>query len=213
MNSVVTTEQLTDKGASNQNIQNHQEEATDKNLSGTITYSEKAKEPVRIDTGESGDEFAGFATVVDPFEPFDNLPEERQWILTTRAVIIGILAGTLVNASNLYIGLKSGWVFGASLFGAISGFGIIKICSKLLPETFPILGGSFGPRENNIVQTTATAAGGMSSVFVTAFPAMYQLHLLKSPQEDLGRIICVTAVAGFFGLFFATPCKFKSKIE
>jgi hypothetical protein len=141
----------------------------------------------------------------DPYRPFNDLPEERHWVLTFRAVFIGVIAGALVNASNLYIGLKSGWTFTANLFGSIAGFGILNILSRCLPESYPILGGTFGPRENNIVQTTATAAGGMSSVFISAFPAMYKLNLLKSPQEDLWRIISLTAVAGYFGFFFATP--------
>jgi hypothetical protein len=55
------------------------------------------------------------------------------------------------------------------------------------------------------VQTTATAAGGMSNVFVSAFPAMYQLGLLDTPQRDLWRITTLTAVGGYFGLLFATP--------
>lgn len=55
------------------------------------------------------------------------------------------------------------------------------------------------------MQTTATAAGGMSNVFVSAFPAMYQLGLLDTPQRDLWRITTLTAVGGYFGLLFATP--------
>jgi uncharacterized oligopeptide transporter (OPT) family protein len=69
----------------------------------------------------------------------------------------------------------------------------------------PILGGSFGPRENNIVQTAAMASGGLSSVFVSAFPAMYQLELLDTPKADYWKIVSLTAVAGYFGFFFATP--------
>lgn len=72
----------------------------------------------------------------------------------------------------------------------------------------PLLGGDFGPRENNIVQTTATAAGGMSNVFVSAFPALYQLGLMRTPAEDFWRITTLTAVGGYLGFFFATPCMF-----
>jgi hypothetical protein len=46
----------------------------------------------------------------------------------------------------------------------------------------------------------------MSSVFVSAFPAMYQLGLFATPQQDFWRITALTAVGGYFGLFFATPC-------
>ena len=56
----------------------------------------------------------------DPFRPFDDLPEERHRVLTVRALIIGIICGALVNASNVYLGLKSGWTFSANLFGVSS---------------------------------------------------------------------------------------------
>jgi hypothetical protein len=90
-------------------------------------------------------------TIADPFAPYNDLPEERHWIVTFRAMFIGCCCGALVNASNVYLGLKTGWTFGASLFGAIIGFAILKPLAKALPENFPILGGSFGPRENKYV--------------------------------------------------------------
>jgi len=90
---------------------------------------------------------------------------------------------------------------------AIAGFAVVKFFSRTFSEGFPILGGSFGPRENNIIQTAATASGGMSSVFVSAIPALYQLELLNTPAADFWRIVSFTAVGGYFGFFFATPCK------
>lgn len=172
-----------------------------------MPYQDNEKTIIPIETTASEETPAGDDFATDPYKPFDDLPEERQWVLTTRAVLIGIFAGALVNASNLYVGLKSGWTFGANLFGSIAGFGIISILSKFLPEAFPILGGGFGPKENNIVQTVATASGGMSSVFISAFPALYQMNLLKTPKEDFWRIVSLTAVAGYFGFFFATPLR------
>ena len=88
---------------------------------------------------------------------------------------------------------------------SIVGFTILRSCAKYANHIL-LLGGSFGPCENNIVQTTATAAGGMSNVFVSAFPALYQLGLMKTPAEDFWRITTLTAVGGYFGFFFATPC-------
>lgn len=60
-----------------------------------------------------GDNFAA-----DPFQPFDDLPHESRNVLTIRAITVGILCGTLVNASNIYLGLKSGWTSSANLFAA-----------------------------------------------------------------------------------------------
>ena len=66
------------------------------------------------------------APEADPFTPFDDLPEERHFIVTIRAILVGVVCGALVNASNVYLGLKTGWTFGASLFGAIIGFAVLK---------------------------------------------------------------------------------------
>lgn len=54
---------------------------------------------------------------IDPFKPFDDLPEENSNILTLRAMFVGLCCGALVNASNVYLGLKTGWTFTANLFG------------------------------------------------------------------------------------------------
>jgi uncharacterized oligopeptide transporter (OPT) family protein len=98
-----------------------------------------------------------------------------------------------------------GFTFGASLFGAIFGFAIIKPLSHALPERWG--GGYFGPKENCTVQTAATSAGGLTSLFVAAVPAMYQLGLLKTPKQDIGRMFLLTAITAFYGVFFAIPLR------
>lgn len=143
--------------------------------------------------------------VKDPFVPFDNVVPEKR-ILTFRAMLIGAICGALVNASNIYLGLKTGWTFSANIFGTIVGFAVCKFFEKSLKHV-PLLGGEFGPQENAILQTSAVAAGGLSSVFISAFPAMYQLKLLDSPQQDYGKIVALTAIAGYFGYFFSTPLR------
>ncbi|KAF4547607.1 OPT oligopeptide transporter-like protein 2 [Elsinoe fawcettii] len=140
-----------------------------------------------------------------PMEKEGIEPEEH--ILTARALIVGIVLGSLVNCSNVYLGLKTGFTFGSSMFGAIFGYGIVKMFSKFCGNT-PILGGPFGPQENSIIQAAATGAGGLSGLFVAALPAMYQLKLLSyNPIDDIGRIFPLTLVCSFFGLFFVTPLR------
>lgn len=76
---------------------------------------------------------------------------------TFRAVIVGTLLGSVIGASNMYMGLTvgkisrlprtrqtlnlsclvlKGWTFGASLFGSIVGFAILKPLSKIVPAKF-----------------------------------------------------------------------------
>lgn len=139
--------------------------------------------------------------------PFDEsyFPEE-QTQFTIRALLVGTGLGLIVAASNVYLGLKTGFTFGASLFGAILGFAIIKFMSRVLPPSFG--GGFFGPKENCTVQTSATAAGSLTGMFVAAVPAMYQLELLSvNPVDDFGRLLSFCAVSAYYGLFFAIPLR------
>ena len=105
------------------------------------------------------------------------------------------------------VGLKTGFTFSATLFGAIFGYGIIKSFSKWTPGV-PILGGALGPQENVIIQAAATGAGGIAGIFVAGLPAMYKLNLLSTdPKQDIGRIFTITIICSFFGLFFVTPLR------
>ncbi|KAJ4180047.1 hypothetical protein NW755_012087 [Fusarium falciforme] len=88
-------------------------------------------------------------TEEDLFMPFpidetlESLETGRR-ILRTRSVFVGVLLGGIVNAANVYLGLRMGITFPANLFGAIVGFAVVKSLSKAFSESIPILGGAFG---------------------------------------------------------------------
>lgn len=137
--------------------------------------------------------------------------------LTIRAVVVGLVLGSLVNASNVYLGLRTGFTFSATLFGAIFGYGVITVLCKALPNT-PVLGMPFGPQENSIIQAAATGAGGIAGPFVAGFPAMYRLGVMsissdglttldQQPGRDYGRIVSITVICALFGLFAAIPLR------
>ncbi len=93
------------------------------------------------------------------------------------------------------------------MFGAIFGYGVLKMLEK---GKLPLLGGTFGPQENSIVQAAATGAGGTGGIFVAAIPAMYRLGVMgegHSPRDDIGAIFTITLVASFIGLFYVTPLR------
>ena len=59
----------------------------------------------------------------------------------------------------------------------------------------------------DLTQATV-ASGGLGILFVSAVPAMYRLQLLSdNPSKDIGRLIALTACAGFFGVFFVIPLR------
>ncbi|THV04736.1 oligopeptide transporter [Dendrothele bispora CBS 962.96] len=146
-----------------------------------------------------------------PF-PIDPYAPEETHQLTVRAVFVGCVLGAIVGASNIYLGLKTGFTFGPQLFGALFGFAILKALSKAVPDSGllgKMFGGEFGPKENCTVQTAATASGGLGIIFVSAIPAMYRMGLLSDlPQKDVGKLIAMTGMhSRFFGLFFALPLR------
>ncbi|KAK4187920.1 putative transporter [Podospora australis] len=142
-----------------------------------------------------------------PLKMYEGIPHEPN-PLTFRAIIVGCILGSLVNASNLYLGLKTGFTFSANMFGAIFGYGILKFMEKT--GKVPIIGGYFGPQENSIVQAVATGAGGTGGIFVAAIPAMYRLGVMDpghSPMDDIGAIFTITLVCSFIGIFYVTPLR------
>lgn len=79
---------------------------------------------------------------------------------------------SMVLFANYAVGLKTGFTFQASMFGAIFGYGIIKLFSK---SKLPIIGGSFGPQENSIIQAAATGSGGIAG---SSIPSMRSLRCM-----------------------------------
>ncbi|KAF9330488.1 hypothetical protein BGZ91_000116 [Linnemannia elongata] len=143
----------------------------------------------------------------ESIEVKENMEDEEEYVhedrqFTWRAAIVGSLLGCVVAASNLYLGLKIGWTFGAALWGSIFGFLILKSISRMTKTVF-------GPKENAVCQAAATSAGGLSSGFVTAIPAMYRMGLMgsNSPKDDVLALLLWTASAAFFGMFFAVPLR------
>ena len=91
-------------------------------------------------------------------------PQANEAQLSARSIIVGCLVGSIVSCTNIYIGLKIGWTFGASIVSAVLGFAFFAALSK---NKLSVL-------ETNITQTAGSAAGGMASAagLVAAIPAI-----------------------------------------
>ena len=120
------------------------------------------------------------------------LPGEAQ--LTARAIIAGCLIGSVVSCTNIYIGLKIGWSFGASIITAVLGFAVFAVVGKRLSVL-----------ETNTAQTAGSAAGSMSSAagLLAAIPAM---NLLGHEIPWTALMLWSVAVA-FLGVFYAVPLR------
>ncbi|KAM5349266.1 hypothetical protein ACJ41O_005773 [Fusarium nematophilum] len=163
-----------------------------RNLATAFPHDEKSVANGDI---EEDDQFAQLSGV----EPYDG-----RRLLTVRAVFSGVILGSLISCSNLYLGLKTGFGADATLFSAIFGYGICKLLEK---SKIPYLSAPFGPHEN-IIQATSLGCIGIGFMFISGVPAMYQLKLLgDNVQSDYGRMLCFTLVAGFWGLGFAVPLR------
>ncbi|KAK1981466.1 OPT oligopeptide transporter protein-domain-containing protein [Colletotrichum cereale] len=156
-------------------------------------------EPVQGNDADPASDMDTTAAPFDAFVPLEKAPAHNAAVkvVTLRAILLGSFCGALVNASNIYLGLRVGWTTSANMIGAMVGFAVLKRYA----------GQAFGPHENNIVQTVATASGGMSNVFISGIPALYQLGLLRTPVEDFFRIVSLVAVGGYFGLLSMAPLR------
>ncbi len=131
------------------------------------------------------------ATIDTPLTA-DGAATEAQ--LSVRAVVVGCLVGSVVSCTNIYIGLKIGWTFGASIISAVLAFAAFSAAGKRLSVL-----------ETNIAQTAGSAAGSMASAagLVAAIPAML---LLGYEFSWWGLLLWALAVA-FLGVFFAVPLR------
>src|SRR5213083_206881 len=91
-----------------------------------------------------------------PYIPPTQAPAE----LTLRAIVLGVLLGLIFGASNVYLALKIGLTVSASIPIAVLSITIFRCLGRST-----IL-------ENNIVQTTGSAADSVSAGVVFTIPAI-----------------------------------------
>ncbi|TLD25669.1 putative oligopeptide transporter [Venturia nashicola] len=124
---------------------------------------------------------------------------------TFRGVLVGLVIGVIINFSNMYFGLQTGWVSGMAMPSALLGFAYFRTVANYL--NFP-----FSPVENVLVQSVAGSVGTMplGCGFVGVVPALEYLLL---PEEggplNIGILKLVVWSVGiaFFGVVFAVPLR------
>lgn len=98
-------------------------------------------------------------------QPFSPASETRE--LTLRAVVTGLIIGAVLTPCNVYSGLKIGWSFNMSIAAGLLAFGFWGAMHRAGRASALEL------RENNINQTTASAAASIvSGGLVAPIPAL-----------------------------------------
>jgi OPT family oligopeptide transporter len=158
---------------------------------------------------------------------FENVYQgDKQKQLTARAIIMGMLLGMIMACSNVYIGLKAGWSMGVTITSAVLAFTIFQALSGTIGpllvrmHKLPLIGGLFvwlwpenhySILENNCMQSTAGAAGSMTSGgLVNAIPALMMLSATSIPADFATRCLWLipwVMVICAMGVFLAVPAK------
>jgi len=139
---------------------------------------------------------------------FENVYQgDRMRQLTVRAVIMGMVLGMIMVCSNVYVGLKAGWSMGVSITSCILAYTVFAALTRFLPKLFP----PFTILENNAMQSTASAAGSMTSAgLVNAIPALMMLNAAAIPSDMATRCLWLipwVVVISWLGVFLAVPAK------
>ncbi|MGE0126965.1 MAG: OPT family oligopeptide transporter [Blastocatellales bacterium] len=110
---------------------------------------------------------------------------------TPRAVILGAIFGIIFGASTVYLGLKVGLTVSASIPIAVLAITVLRAFGRAT-----IL-------ENNIVQTTGSAAESIAAGIVFTIPALLILGL----DIDIMRTSLIAAAGGLLGVLLMIPLR------
>ena len=112
--------------------------------------------------------------------------------LTLRGIVLGVLLTLPFTAANIYLGLKVGLTFATSIPAAVISMALLG----LLPGS--------NIRENNIVQTVASAAGTMASV-IFVLPGLVILGWWTG--FPFWTSFLAVVAGGFLGVVFTIPLR------
>src|SRR5213075_1958225 len=118
-------------------------------------------------------------------------PSQSPAELTPRAIVLGVILGLIFGASNVYLALKIGLTVSASIPIAVLSITIFRWLGRST-----IL-------ENNIVQTTGSAADSVSAGVVFTIPAI----LLMGYDLDISRDTILAIAGGLMGVLMMIPLR------
>lgn len=141
---------------------------------------------------------------------------DREWLekvydphvpqFTLRAAATGAVLGAVLSVSDLYIGLKVGWVFGMSITSSVLTFALFRGAKGIFPGMRAL-----SPLETNTSQTVASAAAYMSTAgLVSSIPALTMLAregTIAVPTLSAPMLIAWLLFISGLGVVIAIPVK------
>lgn len=112
--------------------------------------------------------------------------------LTFRGLLLGAVIAAVFTAANVYLGLKVAITIASSIPAAVISMGVLRLFKT----------GSI--RENNIVQTVASAGGTLSSI-VFVLPGLVMLGYWNGFPFWATFLVC--ALGGALGVMFSIPLR------
>jgi len=116
----------------------------------------------------------------------------REAELTIRALLLGAGIAVVFTAANVYLGLKVGITIASSIPAAVISMGILRAFNT----------GTI--RENNIVQTVASAGGTLSAI-IFVLPGLVMIGWWRSFPFLETFLVC--ALGGTLGVLFSIPLR------
>ncbi|QNE90185.1 oligopeptide transporter, OPT family [Corynebacterium incognita] len=112
--------------------------------------------------------------------------------LTLRGIIIGGLITLIFTAANVYLGLKVGLTFATSIPAAVISMAVLRRFA------------GHNIKENNIVQTIASAAGTLSAI-IFVLPGLVMVGYWSG--FPFWTTTAVTAIGGILGVMYSIPLR------
>jgi putative OPT family oligopeptide transporter len=112
--------------------------------------------------------------------------------LTVRGLILGAVIAAVFTAANIYLGLRVGITIASSIPAAVISMGILRALRT----------GNI--RENNIVQTVASAGGTLSAI-IFVLPGLVMIGWWRSFPFITTFLICT--LGGILGVLFSIPLR------
>lgn len=120
--------------------------------------------------------------------------------LTPRAVIMGMVLGSIMSLSNLYVGLKTGWGLGVAITSCILSYAVWETLLKVGLAKTPMT-----DLENNCMQSAASSAGYSTGGTMVSAIAAYLL--ITKQNMPFWVLFFWTACLALLGVAIAVPMK------